>query len=55
MYDQTKISGYMDSYNETLLYMIWKHKIKLARGLEKTINWYLENMDWCIEKQSKDI
>lgn len=29
MYEKVNVSEYMDSYNETLLDMIWKHKIKL--------------------------
>uniref|UniRef100_A0A6C0KK03 Rhodanese domain-containing protein n=1 Tax=viral metagenome TaxID=1070528 RepID=A0A6C0KK03_9ZZZZ len=41
MYDQTKLSGYMDSYNETLLDMIWKHKIKLIFFISITIIGYI--------------
>ncbi len=28
----------------------WKAKIKFGEGIEKTVRWYLENMDWALRK-----
>ena len=27
----------------------WKEKMEFEKGIEKTVNWYLENLDWCNE------
>lgn len=32
----------------------WKPKVKFEEGLEKTVKWYLENMDW-VEKKVKQL
>jgi len=28
----------------------WKARVKFEEGIEKTVSWYLKNLDWALKK-----